>query len=75
MSLEAVVGRQIGALARSGLPRTVSRVVRRQGFPYTAPGTPRGVDPLPAERRAGADYDTAWARTFPARSRVRDRSP
>lgn len=66
-SLETVLGSQIGAMARSGLPRTVSRVVRRQGFPYTAPGMPRGVEPLPAERKTGADYDTGWARTFPAR--------
>ena len=43
------------------------RKLRSMSFPLVAPGTPRGVEPLPATRRAGADYDTAWARTFRAR--------
>ena len=45
----------------------VGRAVRRASFPYAAPTTPRGVEPLPVEKRTGADYDTEWARTFPAR--------
>ena len=45
----------------------VGRAVRRASFPYAAPTTPRGVTPLPAEKKTGADYDTDWARTFPAR--------
>jgi 1-acyl-sn-glycerol-3-phosphate acyltransferase len=36
-------------------------------FPFAAPSTPRGVAPLPPTKRTGADYDTGWARTFPAR--------
>ena len=48
------------------LPRP-STVVRRASFPYVAPTTPRGVEPLAEEKRTGADYDTEWARTFPAR--------
>ncbi len=36
-------------------------------FPYSAPTTPRGVEPLPPTKKLGADYDTAWARRFPAR--------
>jgi len=43
------------------------RTLRSMSFPLVAPSTPRGVDPLPEERRTGADYDTAWARTFRAR--------
>jgi 1-acyl-sn-glycerol-3-phosphate acyltransferase len=45
----------------------VSGAVRRASFPYAAPTAPRGVEPLPVEKRTGADYDTDWARTFPAR--------
>ncbi|HWH35360.1 MAG TPA: lysophospholipid acyltransferase family protein, partial [Acidimicrobiales bacterium] len=42
------------ALPRLRLPRP--------GFPWSAPDTPRGAERLPAPRRTGADYDTAWAR-------------
>lgn len=43
------------------------RTLRQLAFPIVAPSTPRGVEPVPRERRTGADYDTAWARTFRAR--------
>ena len=43
------------------------RAVRAAQFPLRSPTTPRGVDLVPKERRTGADYDTDWARTFPAR--------
>jgi 1-acyl-sn-glycerol-3-phosphate acyltransferase len=36
-------------------------------FPFSAPTAPRGVELPPARRRTGADYDTEWARRFPAR--------
>lgn len=36
-------------------------------FPYRAPSTPKGVEPLEPERKTGADYETDWARRFPAR--------
>ncbi len=39
----------------------------RLPFPFAAPTTPRGVDPLPPTRKVGADYETDWARRFPAR--------
>src|SRR5512138_3284193 len=41
------------------------RLVRRLPrlpFPYSAPTTPGGVEPLPRRPTSGADYDTAWAR-------------
>ncbi|MDQ3146182.1 MAG: 1-acyl-sn-glycerol-3-phosphate acyltransferase, partial [Actinomycetota bacterium] len=41
--------------------------VPRPSFPYAAPTVPRGVEALPEVRRAGASYDTAWARREPAR--------
>jgi 1-acyl-sn-glycerol-3-phosphate acyltransferase len=39
----------------------------RTAFPFTAPTWPAGVERLPLERHAGIDYDTAWARRYPAR--------
>jgi 1-acyl-sn-glycerol-3-phosphate acyltransferase len=36
-------------------------------FPYSAPTVPGGVEAPPAARKLGADYDTDWARRFPAR--------
>jgi 1-acyl-sn-glycerol-3-phosphate acyltransferase len=39
----------------------------RPGFPYSAPTTPRGVDPRPEPARYGSDYETDWARRMPAR--------
>jgi len=52
-------------------PRTqVLRLVRKAAslpFPYSAPTTPGGVEPLPPKRKVGADYDTRWARRYPAR--------
>jgi 1-acyl-sn-glycerol-3-phosphate acyltransferase len=36
-------------------------------FPYSAPTVPGGVEAPPPARKLGADYDTDWARRFPAR--------
>ena len=41
--------------------------VPRLPFPYSAPKVPGGVEALPPARKLGADYDTAWARRYPAR--------
>lgn len=42
--------------------------LRRLGeFPYRTPTVPTTVEPLPVERRTGGDFQTAWARRFPAR--------
>lgn len=52
-------------MAAKGL--AVLRRVARRPFPWSAPTVPRGVE-LPRDGQAlGADYDTAWARNFPAR--------
>jgi aconitate hydratase len=37
-------------------------------FPYAAPTVPGGVEPPPREDRTGVDYDTDWARSYPARA-------
>ncbi len=39
----------------------------RLPFPFSAPTTPRGVEPAPKERRTGPDFETDWARRYPAR--------
>lgn len=39
----------------------------RAPFPLTAPTWPGGVDRQPIQRRVGIDYDTEWARRYPAR--------
>ncbi|MEM9203689.1 MAG: lysophospholipid acyltransferase family protein [Actinomycetota bacterium] len=44
-----------------------SRIMRAAEFPMRAPSTPKGVAPLPRQRTTGADYDTEWARSKPAR--------
>lgn len=41
--------------------------VPRLGFPYSAPNTPQGVEPLQEESRWGPAYESDWARRQPAR--------
>jgi 1-acyl-sn-glycerol-3-phosphate acyltransferase len=36
-------------------------------FPYSAPTVPLGVEPPPADKHSGVDYDTEWARSPAAR--------
>lgn len=43
------------------------RALPRLPFPYRASATPRGVEPLPRSSGTGADFDTDWARSEPAR--------
>ena len=46
---------------------TVSSVVRRLPFPLRPPTTPASVQHQPVPGRLGANYDTEWARRYPAR--------
>lgn len=39
----------------------------RLPFPFSAPTTPLGVEPVARRRRSGPGYDTDWARRLPAR--------
>jgi 1-acyl-sn-glycerol-3-phosphate acyltransferase len=41
--------------------------VPRLPFPYSAPSTPGGVEPVARKVRSGPSYDTGWARKLPAR--------
>src|SRR6476660_3970093 len=38
-----------------------------RGFPYTKPAWPGGVEREPDKRELGIDFDTEWARKYPAR--------
>ncbi|MGH9121068.1 MAG: hypothetical protein ACRDYC_03855, partial [Acidimicrobiales bacterium] len=38
-----------------------------QRFPYSAPTRPGGIELEPRKSRLGADFDTGWARRYPAR--------
>jgi 1-acyl-sn-glycerol-3-phosphate acyltransferase len=45
----------------------LARRAAKLPFPLGAPPVPQGVEPLPGKARSGSDYDTRWARRFPAR--------
>ncbi|HJP25497.1 MAG TPA: hypothetical protein QGG16_09245, partial [Acidimicrobiales bacterium] len=37
------------------------------GFPWRAAPVPTGIEPPSPDHGLGADYDTGWARRYPAR--------
>ncbi len=49
------------------LPR-LKKPLAKLPFPLRAPSTPLTVEPLPPVRKTGADFDTEWARSGPARA-------
>jgi 1-acyl-sn-glycerol-3-phosphate acyltransferase len=51
----------------AALPDSLARRIPRLPFPYSAPPVPDGVDTPESPVRSGPDYDTAWARRYPAR--------
>ncbi len=51
----------------AGLPPSLTRWLPKLPFPFSAPTVPGGVEAPARKQRAGADYDTAWARRYPAR--------
>ncbi len=55
----------LGAKRAQRTRASVTRIMRGAEFPLRAAATPRGQTPLPVN--AGANYDTDWARRFPAR--------
>jgi 1-acyl-sn-glycerol-3-phosphate acyltransferase len=64
-------GRTLAQLAAGTARASAGSVVRRVPFPYRPPTTPAGVEPKAAKPTLGKDYDTEWARSYPARmSRV-----
>ncbi len=65
MSSEKTGITHLGAKRSQRKRASVTRVMRTTEFPLRAAPTPRGQTPLPAN--VGANYDTDWARRFPAR--------
>ncbi|HYZ98066.1 MAG TPA: lysophospholipid acyltransferase family protein [Acidimicrobiales bacterium] len=51
----------------AAIPDVVSRRLPRPPFPYSAPTFPGGVEVPEPPPRSGPDYDTDWARRYPAR--------
>ena len=47
---------------------TVAHVLRRLPFPLSPPTVPGGVEPPKRESKVGANFDTEWARSYPARA-------
>ena len=64
MSLTARSGEEVRRWSAKTLARTR---LGRLSFPYRAPTVPVGVEPPEQEGRTGPDYDTTWARRYPAR--------
>ena len=64
LSQRAVRAARLGAAKAR---HEVTAPLRSRGFPYVAPGLPRGVEPIPTAPELGIHYDTAWARKYPAR--------
>jgi 1-acyl-sn-glycerol-3-phosphate acyltransferase len=52
------------AVGRTGM----SALARRLPAVLRTPPVPAGVEPLAVESKVGADYDTEWARSYPARA-------
>jgi 1-acyl-sn-glycerol-3-phosphate acyltransferase len=51
----------------AAVPPSLIRWVPRLPFPFSAPTVPGGIEAPARKVRSGADYDTAWARRYPAR--------
>jgi len=62
-----VNGRSLGELAMRAARTSGSAAWRNAPFPLRAPTVPNGVTPLRPKAKLGADYDTEWARSYPAR--------
>ncbi len=62
-----VNGRTLAQLAAAQGRLRASALLGRVPFPYRRPSTPTGVEPLRPKARLGAEYDTEWARSYPAR--------
>lgn len=63
-----VNGRALAAIAGQAARQPLSALARGVPFPYRAARTPPGVAPPDRKARVGGDYDTEWARSYPARA-------
>jgi 1-acyl-sn-glycerol-3-phosphate acyltransferase len=57
-----------GRAALRSVRPSVAQLVRRLPFPLAGSTTPQGVEPKPQESKVGANFDTDWARSYPARA-------
>src|SRR4051794_8763260 len=62
-----VSGQALAQLARAALPQPRD-LVPKLPFPYGAPTAPNGVEPARARSKVGIDFETDWARSYPARA-------
>jgi 1-acyl-sn-glycerol-3-phosphate acyltransferase len=62
VATEPRFGRPIPHLPTPRRRPSVATVLRRRAFPVIAGMTPRGTGPNPYAKKAGADFDTEWAR-------------
>lgn len=62
-----VNGKALAQLARAAAP-SPSALLRRAPFPLRAPTVPNGVEPKAEPSKVGADFETEWARRYPARA-------
>ncbi|MCB1250534.1 MAG: 1-acyl-sn-glycerol-3-phosphate acyltransferase [Acidimicrobiales bacterium] len=57
----------LAGVARAAGRRSLASTMARVPFPLRAPTVPVGVEPAPRPSKLGAEYDTDWARRYPAR--------
>lgn len=62
-----VNGKALAQLAKAAAP-SPSALVRKAPFPLRAPTVPTGVEAKAEPSKVGADFDTEWARRYPARA-------
>ncbi len=62
-----ISGRTLARVAAERGKTSAGALYRQLPFPLRAPTVPAGVEPLRQKARLGADYDTEWARSYPAR--------
>jgi 1-acyl-sn-glycerol-3-phosphate acyltransferase len=62
-----VNGRTLAQLVAGQSRARAASVLGKVPFPYRAPTAPAGVVTQRPARKVGADYDTEWARSYPAR--------
>src|SRR5262245_43374352 len=62
-----VNGKTLAQLAAGSAKASASSLARRVPFPYRAPTAPAGIEPKREKSKLGGEYDTEWARSYPAR--------